>query len=46
MRRDCYQALWASLKIGVENSAALEIDLGEQTHRALFGKQEHATYFS
>lgn len=26
------------LRIGVENSVALDIDLGEQTHEALFGK--------
>jgi acyl homoserine lactone synthase len=30
------------IKIGVENSVALEIDLGEQTHRALFGKVTQA----
>ncbi len=26
------------IKIGIENSVALDIDLGEQTHEALFGK--------
>lgn len=30
------------IRIGVENSVALDIDLGEQTHAALFGKKSHA----
>lgn len=30
------------LLIGVENSVALDIDLGEQTHNALFGKASQA----
>lgn len=31
-----------ALRIGVETAVALEIDIGEQTHRALFGELEHA----
>jgi acyl homoserine lactone synthase len=30
------------IRIGVENSVALDIDLGEQTHAALFGKISQA----
>lgn len=30
------------LRIGVENAIALDIDLGEKTHDALFGKLKHA----
>lgn len=30
------------LRIGVENAVALDFDIGEQTHQALFGKISHA----